>query len=653
MARALRDVALDPACGRKAQTLARLAQAGLPVPDGLVVMPEDALDDALVAELATLGRGPYAVRSSSALEDGAQGSAAGLYESVIGVAGPGVLAAIARVRASARDEAVVAYLASRGLAPLPIAVLVQVALDEDMLGVARTTSRGYLVEERAANSPEWSDTVASELMRGAEHPVAQLLARVEAHLPGPLDVEYARSGDRVVILQARPATAPPPVAVGPWSPGRWRLDAEHNPDPISVAQAGLVALVEGRRFGKRTRVISGYLYVREEKVGPTRPPDVDALVRFREEQEPALRAELAAANGAPLDEVLATYRRAMRRYAAEVRPSLAATRHAVDDLLYRELGVRLHDHGRLLGGTGGATSERDAALYELGREPTDGRLQGYLARYGAYAPAWDVQVACDDEDLPRLRAHALRRALGPSPSARVAVSLELAAKEQRALANRLSRGKRRVFEERLQLLRGLLTLGESDDLLFFEGQRVVRLALLRCGRELVRRGQLDQTDDVFFVELDRLRAFDTLHAEVVAARAARREAERRLPPHRLVDRRPVMRAPDSGEVLRGRPVGGKGRGRAVVVRSLTAPLHELPEGAVLVVPAALPSLAPHLSRLAGLVTEHGGALSHAATLARESGVAAVVGVAGALDIPDGTELYVDGERGRVLLLRPR
>ncbi|MEO6952447.1 MAG: PEP-utilizing enzyme, partial [Polyangia bacterium] len=108
-----------------------------------------------------------------------------------------------------------------------------------------------------------------------------------------------------------------------------------------------------------------------------------------------------------------------------------------------------------------------------------------------------------------------------------------------------------------------------------------------------------------------------------------------------------------GEVLRGRAVGGQARGRAVVVRSLTAPLYDLPEGAVLVLPAALPSLAPYLSRLAGLVTEHGGALSHAATLARESGVAAVVGVAGALDIPEGTELYIDGDRGRVLLLRPR
>ncbi|MEO6953395.1 MAG: PEP/pyruvate-binding domain-containing protein, partial [Polyangia bacterium] len=545
MARPLRDVADDPACGRKAQTLARLAVAGLPVPDGLVVLPDDPLDDALLAQLVALGPGPYAVRSSSALEDGVRGSAAGLYESIIGVGVPGLIDAIARVRASARDEAVVAYLASRDLQPTSIAVLVQAAVEAAILGVARTTTRGYLVEERPAGSPEWSDTVASELLRRAEHPVAALLARVEAELLGPLDVEYARTDAHLVLLQARPTTSLPPVAAGTWPPGRWRLDAEHNPDPISVSQAGLVALVEGRRFGARSRVIDGYLYVREEKLGPTRAADIDALARFREELEPALRAELAATEGAPLDDVLATYRRTMRRYAAEVRPSLSATRHALDEILHRELGTRLSDHGRLLGGTGGATSARDVALYELGREPTEERLSDYLALYGAYAPAWDVQVACDDEDLPRLRAHAQRRSLGPSPSARVAVSLELAAEERRVLARRLSRDGRRVFEARLELLRSLLTLGESDDLLFFEGQRLVRLALLERGRELARRGQLASVDDVFFVALDRLRAVDDLRTEVALARAARLRADRRVPPHRIVDRRPLVRTPDS------------------------------------------------------------------------------------------------------------
>jgi phosphohistidine swiveling domain-containing protein len=52
-------------------------------------------------------------------------------------------------------------------------------------------------------------------------------------------------------------------------------------------------------------------------------------------------------------------------------------------------------------------------------------------------------------------------------------------------------------------------------------------------------------------------------------------------------------------------------------------------------------------RRRALVTEHGGATSHGATLAREYGVPAVLGVAGATALADGAQLYVDGAAGRV------
>jgi pyruvate,water dikinase len=74
-----------------------------------------------------------------------------------------------------------------------------------------------------------------------------------------------------------------------------------------------------------------------------------------------------------------------------------------------------------------------------------------------------------------------------------------------------------------------------------------------------------------------------------------------------------------------------------------------PHDAVLVMPAILPSLTHLLATARALVTEHGGATSHGATLAAEYGVPAVLGV-GALDVRDGAELFVDGDAGRVYLL---
>jgi pyruvate,water dikinase len=102
--------------------------------------------------------------------------------------------------------------------------------------------------------------------------------------------------------------------------------------------------------------------------------------------------------------------------------------------------------------------------------------------------------------------------------------------------------------------------------------------------------------------------------------------------------------------LRGHATSGHSRGRAVIVRTLAEAPGTLPEGTILVAPAIVPALTPLLVGAAGLVTDQGGATSHGATLAREYGVPAVLGVGSATALADGVELYVDGEAGRVYVL---
>ncbi len=61
-----------------------------------------------------------------------------------------------------------------------------------------------------------------------------------------------------------------------------------------------------------------------------------------------------------------------------------------------------------------------------------------------------------------------------------------------------------------------------------------------------------------------------------------------------------------------------------------------------------PAWTPLLSVVAAVVTETGGQLSHAAIVARELGIPAVVGAAGALAVvPSGRPVVVDGSRGTV------
>lgn len=117
--------AADPAlAGAKAARLARLRAAGLPVPDGFVLLlpPDegrpaepDARDAVLAAYRELAGRAGVAapvvaVRSSATFEDGPRASAAGLLLTVLGVHGADdLLAAVERCRASGSGDAVRAY----------------------------------------------------------------------------------------------------------------------------------------------------------------------------------------------------------------------------------------------------------------------------------------------------------------------------------------------------------------------------------------------------------------------------------------------------------------------------------------------------------------------------------------------------------------
>ena len=73
-------------------------------------------------------------------------------------------------------------------------------------------------------------------------------------------------------------------------------------------------------------------------------------------------------------------------------------------------------------------------------------------------------------------------------------------------------------------------------------------------------------------------------------------------------------------------------------------------GEILVAPSTDPGWTPLFLTAGGLVMEMGGANSHGAVVAREYGIPAVVGVAGAIEmITTGLQLTVDGANGVVRL----
>ncbi len=269
-------------CGGKAAALGTLLRAGLPVPDGLVLpfgaRPETcgALDAApaeqaepwqeeLATALAACGDPPVAIRSSAADEDTHLASAAGQYESVLGVRGAAAVGgAVRRCWDSARTARVTAYRSRLTGVPATehaaVAVIVQRLVDAEASGVMFTaTERGGPTRIEASwglgpavvggrVSPDswqvWRDrppqvqlghkATRVDRRAGSEGLVTtpvpphlrdlpaidESTARSLAHLGeqavsilgGPQDIEWAVAGGTVWLLQSRliTATAPPP-----------------------------------------------------------------------------------------------------------------------------------------------------------------------------------------------------------------------------------------------------------------------------------------------------------------------------------------------------------------------------------------------------------------------------------------------------------
>ena len=94
---------------------------------------------------------------------------------------------------------------------------------------------------------------------------------------------------------------------------------------------------------------------------------------------------------------------------------------------------------------------------------------------------------------------------------------------------------------------------------------------------------------------------------------------------------------------------GNVTGKARIVKSaLAATETQLEQGEILVAPVTDAGWTPLFVSAGGVVVETGGMLSHAATVAREYGLPAVVNIKGATSIiPDGAMLAIDGATGTV------
>lgn len=183
------------------------------------------------------------------------------------------------------------------------------------------------------------------------------------------------------------------------------------------------------------------------------------------------------------------------------------------------------------------------------------------------------------------------------------------------------------------------------------------------GRRLVRDGRIDHPDDVGHLALTELRALACGEAPadlrtLVAERRGVLEAQARLeapeklgPPTQSVREQYAVTGEGLKDgVLHGVPASaGRYTGPARLATSPTD-IDHLEEGDVLVTHDTGPDWTPVFSILGAVVLDRGAVNQHAAVIAREFGIPAVVGTMEATTaIADGQMVTVDGSTGTVEL----
>jgi phosphohistidine swiveling domain-containing protein len=664
----------DAAWGGKAYGLARLAAAGLCVPEGFAIsdgafriaaqLPDElALDelghrfdeahariehvelpDSLIGEVTsrarTLGE-PFAVRSSATLEDSDTGSAAGLFSTRTAISLGELWSAIRFVWARAVTPLVARYARERGASGFALSVIVQRYVEGQPVILytrppgAPTRDEMWIqraaIGDREARIGPADPGVRLDRVPRSGGGDAQILANAveraidaERGVDAELVLPAPDAWSRAWIVQARAIihpivrsrTPPPPAVLAPLHDGRtWTWDIRHNPDPLSPAQAGLVERIDQAGLAPWSmRVCGGYLYTAPRATPPVVAPPREELVHALD----AIEARLARALGEgaspnqrdDLDRPV-PLEEALERYLAFYVIWANELSPLIDALKVPRTGTQPTPGER--------PSAVEATLLAAARGELV--LGDVLARLGVLAPAWDVAVPTYGETTEILidaieRARiALATASNPKPA---------------ASAHTFSAAE----------------LAERDDHWFARAQWMVRRAILDRASSLgIERDDACWLPLELLVEAHEIDPIDPIQAHRQAGaqrRAVERAASWTMP---LVV---GGLAPDlPSRPLHGVGVGPRVSGRVVRFASLTAAIAVRP-GDVVVTRAVTPALAVLVIGCAAIVSETGGVLDHGAAMARELGIPCVVGCHDAWSLlSDGMLVTVDGDGGVV------
>lgn len=221
---------------------------------------------------------------------------------------------------------------------------------------------------------------------------------------------------------------------------------------------------------------------------------------------------------------------------------------------------------------------------------------------------------------------------------------------------RMRRG-RRIFDFVHGRAKAFQLAREDVSFAYTLGYGLLRPACLEVGRRLAERGVLGEGEQVMFLALDeaqRLMREPCPMQEIVASRCSDYAAAQDVVMPEIIhddNFKPLTASAASST----RRVSGTGTSRGQhtaplrVVRS-SEDFAKVEQGDIVAVPYSDVGWAPIFAVAGGIVAESGGMLSHSSIVARELGIPCIVSAAGALQLPEGARVVIDGLAGEVVVL---
>ena len=195
---------------------------------------------------------------------------------------------------------------------------------------------------------------------------------------------------------------------------------------------------------------------------------------------------------------------------------------------------------------------------------------------------------------------------------------------------------------------------EQISSLYIYGYGLFRRLFLLAGQEMVTRGILDTTDDIFYLTHDEMKAViyspdsssEKDYRDLAGSRKREMEETKDivLPVVIYGEEAPL---PETGKSRNHSGTGtspGSYTGITKVVKSVRD-FEEVKKGDVVLIPFSDVSWTPVLAKSGAIVSETGGMLSHCSIIAREMGIPAMVSVPNACAIGSGLKVTVNGSNG--------